>query len=514
MQYNLLSEPLIRAGRESYSLPALLAAMARGEHISLNAMRPHQRPALHMFLVQLGTLAMLAADLRNFPESAVAWRAALRCLTPQFPDDEPWHLVVEDRTRPAFMQPADPGGLKWSDLSTPDEMDMLITAKNHDMKAEIAVNAVPQDWLFALVSLQTMEGYGGRDNHGVVRMNGGSSSRPVLSLAPAREGSAEVDFSAWWARDTMRLLEKRHADGQGAVNGIGLVWLEPWPDGKSLNFDGLDLMFIEVCRRIRLKAPNGIIRAERSTSKAPRIAAKDLKGVVKDPWAPVNVEEGKALTLGGRDWSYRLLLDLLFRGKGWARPFLLEPSSEEKDRPMLIIAEAISRGNAKTEGFQSRVIPVPHAIIAEMFGEHAVAVADTVVKDIESVSLVLRNALALLAARGIDKDGEGNFVKPDKSSYSRAMPAQRAFEKLADRLFFDELWKRVTGRTDAELGAMRFGFLGELEKIARSEFDKASQCIPCPSLMRPRAQAKAQKSLDTGLATLLRKFRPTEEANG
>ncbi len=66
--------------------------------------------------------------------------------------------------------------------------DMVITSLSHDLKSEVAQNAVPQDWIFALVSLQTMEGLGGAGHYGVARMNGGSSSRAMLALAPAGQG--------------------------------------------------------------------------------------------------------------------------------------------------------------------------------------------------------------------------------------------------------------------------------------------------------------------------------------
>ena len=170
------------------SLPGLLAAMARGEVASFPALRPHQRPAWHMFLVQLATLALSDAGAADLPEDEATWRAALRGLTADFPDDAPWHLVVEDRGKPAFLQPPDPGGLKWHEVATPDALDMLITSRNHDLKREIAHDAAPQDWIFALVSVQTMEGFGGAGNYGVARMNGGSSSRVMIALAPVTGG--------------------------------------------------------------------------------------------------------------------------------------------------------------------------------------------------------------------------------------------------------------------------------------------------------------------------------------
>ena len=80
----------------------------------------------------------------------------MRDLTPGFAADEPWQLVVEDWTQPAFLQPPVPDGVTLANpVPTPDALDLLITSKNHDLKQAVARQGQPEDWLFALVSLQT-----------------------------------------------------------------------------------------------------------------------------------------------------------------------------------------------------------------------------------------------------------------------------------------------------------------------------------------------------------------------
>ncbi len=280
MELDLLREPLIQSDRYWHTLPGLLAAMVRGEVQSFPALRPHQRPAWHMFLVQLSVLALNVLGRRDLPENEESWREALRALTPDFPADEPWHLLGADRGKPAFLQPPDPGGLKkWEEISTPDALDMLITSRNHDVKREIAHQAAPQDWIFALVSLQTMEGYGGPKNYGIARMNGGSSSRALLALAPTRAGLARrIDLSRWWSMDVRGLLMARQS-----VYGRTLLWQEPWPEGQSLTLQELDPLFIEICRRIRMVERAERLCAERSTSKAARVAGEAAKGNTNDP---------------------------------------------------------------------------------------------------------------------------------------------------------------------------------------------------------------------------------------
>lgn len=506
MPLDLLHDPLIQTDRGWHSLPGILAAMARGEVTDFPALRPHQRPAWHMFLVQLAVLALDAAGRRTLPEAEEDWRAALRALTPGFPGDDPWHLVATDRAKPAFLQPPDPGGLKWSEVATPDALDMLITARNHDLKREIAQDAAPQDWLYALVSLQTMEGFGGAGNYGIARMNGGSSSRVLLTLVPALPDAAQVDPSAWWARDVRHLLAMR-----SAPPGRALLWLEPWPEGRSLDLAGLDPLFIEICRRIRLVGEDGRLLAERSTSKAARVAGKEARGNLGDPWAPVHVAEGKSLTLGERDWTSELLVTLLYRGE-WRVPDLARPLPGEETAPMLLIAEALARGNSKTDGFKSRIVPVPKAVVAEMFGERPVAVSEGVLKDIRAVAEALTWAVRTVATTG-DRDKLASTMKSQaaRNRLDRcAEPARRALHRAADRMFFPELWARVAARSDADIDRFRLDFLGRLAAVARAEFRAALPGIPCASLMRPRAETRGRQTLERGLHKAMRDLKRPE----
>ena len=110
--HNLLIDPLIRfdrseGGRAEASLPQVYAALMADEVEAFPALRPHQRHAWHAFLVQLGAMAMHRANVDTPPDTAGEWENLIRGLTPEpdYPDDEPWRLVVDDITKPAFMQP-------------------------------------------------------------------------------------------------------------------------------------------------------------------------------------------------------------------------------------------------------------------------------------------------------------------------------------------------------------------------------------------------------------------------
>lgn len=497
---NLLTEPLIQTDRGITSLPGLLAAMAQGEVASFSALRPHQRPAWHMFLVQLATLALSDAGATDLPEDEESWRAALRGLTADFPDDAPWHLVVEDRGKPAFLQPPDPGGLKWHEVATPDALDMLITSRNHDLKREIAHDAAPQDWIFALVSLQTMEGFGGAGNYGVSRMNGGSSSRVMIALAPATDGGRVIDPAAWWRRDVQHLLS-----GRDGVTGPALLWCLPWPEGQQLDLTGLDSLFIEVCRRVRLTEGDGGLHAERTTSKAARIAAKEAKGMTQDPWAPVNLGEAKTLTLGERDWTYGLLTELFYSGK-WQMPRLAQEVGQERESAMVLVAEAFARGNSKTDGFKSRVIPVPKVVRNKMFGSTAGKLSDEQIKTIDKVDKALRDGLALIAAKG-DRDKLG------RTEYARTAPARAALHRVADVLFFPTLWDKLAAGSEDGRHEVHMRFVRRLAQAARDEFTRAAPGIPCARIMRPRAEVRGRAALNARLAGIFKEIGEKEFEN-
>ena len=76
--------------------------------------------------------------------------------------------------------------------------------------------------------------------------------------------------------------------------GIALLWTEPWDGAASERIlpDQLDPLYIEVCRRVRLRSKSGgSMYAVRTSSKSVRIESKSLNGMMGDPWTPIDPEE-------------------------------------------------------------------------------------------------------------------------------------------------------------------------------------------------------------------------------
>ena len=221
MNENILKDPLIRISTPSgslvhASLPAIYAALMQDEVDAFPALRPHQRHAWHALLAQLGALAIHRAGLNEPPDSAEEWRAHTALISlPTSPTMHPgssWLRTLPDR-HSCSRQRDQIDRLKDYETAvpTPDGLDMLVLSKNHDIKSAVAAQAEADDWIFALITLQTMEGYSGPGNYGISRMNGGLGSRAAFSLTPSARPGAHL-------RRDMIGLSERHASSGGRLS--------------------------------------------------------------------------------------------------------------------------------------------------------------------------------------------------------------------------------------------------------------------------------------------------------
>ena len=495
--YNIITEPLIQINTASVtrraSLPGVYAALMADEVDAFPALRPHQRHAWHAFLVQLGAMAMHRGGITEPPADATEWADLIRGLTPEWPDDEPWQLVVEDITKSAFMQPPASDGEREKDyknrVESADELDMLVTSKNHDLKSSAMSQASVDDWILALVTLQTMEGFGGAGNYGISRMNGGLGSRPAFSMAPTGGIGAHVE------RDIRALLDNYPATG----NGHRLLWMLPWDGTASerLLLNQLAPLYIEVCRRVRLRSDDGRLYAVRTSSKAARIEAKDLKGRTGDPWTPHNPNrDGLPLTLASGGFNYKRVTEYLFN---WNRPDLSKATLTEQrsDDTMQLVARATVRGQGKTEGYYERIIPIrskkalggmmrhPGSDNTEDLGN----LAQERIEEVGKVQGILRHAIATFLARGESRD-----TSPEQRAL--ANPWANKLDEIVDRTFFDDLQEEfevddAAGRQNIRNAWLLNGANGVVDS-ARKILQDATDSLPCPVIHRYKAIEAAE----------------------
>jgi CRISPR system Cascade subunit CasA len=488
-RHNLLDDELLGieddvAGRKRVSLPGLLARLSRGYPTTLTAVQAYQQHPVHAFLVQLAALALARAGTTELGHDEAAWRELLVFAAAEDGAGvEAFTLVVGDLSRPAFLQPPVPEGsldaLKSEHRRPSAELDVLVTATNHDVKIDRLERPTVELWIFALLTLQTTQGYLGVGNYGVARMNGGFSSRPCVAFA--RDYGAAGRFQ----RDVGALLEARDAlrgnFGFGKNGCLGLVWCAPWDGVTSLGFAELDPFFIEICRRIRLTADvDGTLVAHRGSSKAPRIDVKDSKGNTGDAWTPVSREHKKALTMPEAGFRYDWVSDLLF---GEWLPGAAGEARANGDA--LWLGQVLVRGQGKTGGYHERWVPIPasaRASLAHRDGRTKLAAcSQRWIQLAERVALeILKPALLTLlqgAPESLDFDDH------------RASALLGQLDAAIDQVFFTRLFEHG-GEAPEVVDAT---FVRELIALAKAQLDDARDSHPVPSARRWRAEANAYR---------------------
>lgn len=497
--HNLLTDSLLRTRLsdgtvEALSLPELYEVMAADRVDAFPALRPHQRHAWHAFLAQLGAIALHRAGRDTPPESAKEWCSLLCGLTPEFDDDEPWRLIVEDPAQPAFMQCPAPKGLRdhRRRVVTPDDLDILVTAKNHDLKQTVAIEATPEDWTFALIDLQTMAGFFGAGNYGIARMNGGYSTRPCVGLAPAEGGlGAHLfhDMKAMFAGRSKLLGAYR--DYFQTDDGAALLWLLPWDGSGSLDLRALDPYFIEICRRVRLRREGDSVIGLTAGSKGPRISAKAANGNVGDFWTPVSTKDGKALSLSLASLRYDRLVKLLFDNDFQHPPAMkVQAAGEARWR---LVARGVAGGQGKTEGYHERndIAFAPEttsALFRKEQRERLARLASEQMDEIREVNDALRSGIATAASGG---KPAGELTKANRA---HSVPYSRRLDAAADERFFPELERRFSATGEAERRKARTVFARAMIDSAERLLDEALKTVPCAAIHRHRAQARAESA--------------------
>jgi CRISPR system Cascade subunit CasA len=487
MMHSLLDDPLLRVRRtdgsvQGQSLPQILHRLAQDNVVSFAALQSHQQQAWYSFLVQLAAMAVTQEAGGAMPSSPAGWRDALVGLAGG--DEAAWHWIVEDLSRPAFLQPPvpegsiDDAGYK-ADVPTPDQLDVLITSKSHDVKARRIRHPEPEHWIYALVTLQTMEGFLGRGNYGIVRMNGGFGNRPLVGLAN------DLSWGRRFRRDVDVLRSERDAlADRYRLDGHALLWVEPWDGAKdhAIPLDDCDPYFIEICRRIRFRQSGEAPVCWRANTKGQRIDAPDsLNGDTGDPWTPIEKSSGKALTLSGSGYTYDRLQDIVFEGD-YAQPPALR-FRDSDDGHVYLVARALVRGQGKTEGLHHRIIPVPNSASSwlreksrrEQLAQRA---RDRVERVEEVRRSVLYPAIGTLLGGG----------DTDAIDFDDVAPWLDAFDRAVDARFFDALWASV----DLSDHEAREHWETLLWEEAQHQFDDAQDHAPQSSTRYWRARSSAR----------------------
>ena len=494
--------PVVHGGNTgSVTLPGLYAALAGDAVDSFPGLAAHQAQAWYQFSAQLGAVALHKGGRETLPAEADEWRALIAALTPECADTA-WSLAVSDPTRPAFLQPPTTRIASFRECArTPDRLDVPVTAKNHDRKQAQAVDGAPHHWLYALLALQTAQGYSGRGNLGIARMNGGLSSRVLVDRRPGPRWGPRV------CRAIRMLLARREDVLRRAGDdlfrhrdGLALMWLRPWDDDAQIGVGDLDPYFIEVCRRIRLDpGRDGRLRAVGMGSKFTRVDAKALKGNLADPWVPVVLDPKKgapALTVGPGGFDYRLAQRILLQHRELQLPLSMKKLCGERGEDSEIHMAVLVRGQGKTEGLHERAISLPCSIAEQLTVEPdpnddaepapLAALSEYMVVRAGDARTVLRRAVLVYLQGPENPDFQNKIADPITARYDRAI------DELFFEFLFDPQW---TGDFKAAREAWQKILLRQAERLAREVWAFAA----APGARREKARAASEAVFYGGL---------------
>lgn len=509
LEHPLLSEPLFRvtlgSSREviRLSLPQVLARLSEAKALTFAALRPHQQAPWHAFLVQLAYLALEPHDDPRPPTTPEAWVGLLRSLTPDHPDDGPWCLVNTNWQAPAFLQPPCSPGRETDfkrSAGAAQDIDLLVTARHHDEKSgKLSLDEQELDTLvYALISLQGWSPFLGAGNYGSMRMNGGFSSRPQFRLAYLRGSGVEFlrDLTVLLNdREGLenRFLEAHHDDGTAEHR---LLWLPLWDD-DALPLGSVHPYALEVCRRVRLVRHQGQLLLRRASSKAMRVAAKEQRGVVLDPWVPVmDGDEPKALTAQTHSLSYRKLQELIFDRSKVRLPVLAEPSDREyeSNQPGVFIAQVLVSSDGGTDGWLSRELPMPAPVLSHWHSAPA-ALAQRSQLFVNLAGLAAGKVLRSALLQFVDGSNEVDWTNRD---FTRAVePWLSRFETAVDEAFFEQLFATIeAGQSDIDAQRQ---WVCWLARACKEHLASASTALPTRQGSRHFALARAQRLMEKSL---------------
>jgi CRISPR system Cascade subunit CasA len=449
------------------TLPGALARLASGELSDFPRLRTHQIEPWSMFLTQLAGIALHREGTSNPRLGEEDWRRLLLRLTGD--QTEPWCVVVEDLSKPAFFQPPVPEATveQWSTADHPDDLDILVTSKTHDVKRALIHADDVEAWTYALMTLQTMQGRPGRGYNRIARMNGAYGNRPRIGVA------SDISLASRFVRDVgvildswSDLLDRGYQD-----SGIALTWLESWDGAESLSMRRLMPHFVEVCWRVRCRRRTERELCCRYTTTAARRCIPEVdNGDVGDPWIPVE-RDGGALTVGPNGFDYRLLTRLF---QNEFAPAAAQTLRREDADPVCFIASGLARGQGKTEGLHERVLVLQgkarillgSADQRAALGRRAAA---RVLASAEMRKKVLFRALKQLAVGG---------VVPSDSLDARV-----------DEIFFDHLFETL----DLSDEDAQTEFAVMLRKLAKTELSSAVERSGLTGIRRYRAFSNAER---------------------
>lgn len=187
--------------------------------------------------------------------------------------------------------------------------------------------------------------------------------------------------------------------------------------------------------------------------------------------------------------------------EGDAVSTILGQAETEAHENWLLVFAAIAHGQNETGGFKSRAVPLKGRIARGLGARrkeiHQLATEQ--IREIDNIDRVLTAAIGIAVRSGVQWSDvpQDQRKKEAERQSGRAKPYRDRLDAVADRAFFDALWARFEATDSESRQAARRAFVLPLIDAARELLDEGLADIPCPSIRRPRAEARARASFES-----------------
>ena len=502
---NVLTEPVFRTMNHrtpgTASLADILAAHAAEETITFPALRSHQQHAWHTFLCHTAVLAMEAAGEDTMPTTPDRWVSIIQYMTPAEHWPHCWEMFVPDLTKPAFLQPPIGPLGKPTDYArkynTPDSADIVPATANHELKIDIALANQLDDWIMALISLQTQAGYDARKTYGIARMNSGAGNRACVTLRPSGRPESCV------ARDVHAIVNAQHQEPRrwaAEHDKIRLLWTIPWDGQENEYAEEADLhpLFIDAARRIRMRVDDhGTVQAVQALSEKRHVRDTEQQGFMADPWCPMNLKDKKSHTPALVGTTWRQVVEFVTNVEDWEPPILMCPTPNELEdqTPLQILTRNLTRGVGKTFGYHEQVHEVgPNTIrllLRRPPDPAAVDAAIQRVKAVNSISGILRECLQILQRHG------SATPKQYRTKGTRAQANQwtNFLNQQAGEIFFQHLEQELAAPEEERAAIRKAWVADELTPLASHILEQAQSTLRGPSQTAQQSRIRASNLL-------------------
>jgi CRISPR system Cascade subunit CasA len=234
-------------------------------------------------------------------------------------------------------------------------------------------------------------------------------------------------------------------------------------------------------------------------TKTTRIAAKELKGNLADPWIPIRETESAAYN---KRPTYRAARSVLFPfdqdPDRFRPPLLLQRHPPDQGHELAARFRVLVRGQGKTEGYFDRLIPIPQEVESFIFDSTDDSPARLAQAFVELAATARNSVLkpALLRYMQAAKD-KISFKQPETNDWAQTW-ANR-LEDIVDETFFPTLWESLPILERAEQVDAQIPWRKQLREAVQAIFDEAVDSLPVIDALEYKARANAEGKLYYGL---------------